>query len=108
MNVTLSQACLSELVAVAQDAALAAGKFIWSSRDLPFKIDLKTTGGSLASQVVTDIDRKSEACILKILEPSIERFDLGVLGEESQDTGSRLTKDFFWCIDPLDGTLAYT
>jgi fructose-1,6-bisphosphatase/inositol monophosphatase family enzyme len=107
VSVTLSKSSLSALVAVAQDAAVAAGRIIYSSRNLPFKIDLKTTGASLASQVVTDIDRKSEACILKILAPSIEQFDLGVLGEESQDTGSRLVKDFFWCIDPLDGTLAF-
>lgn len=27
--------------------------------------------------------------------------------EESPDNRERLKKDFFWCIDPLDGTLPF-
>ncbi len=39
---------------------------------------------------------------------SVERFDLALLTEETEDDGSRLEKDYFWCVDPLDGTLAFT
>jgi fructose-1,6-bisphosphatase/inositol monophosphatase family enzyme len=46
--------------------------------------------------------------ILLELAPSIKSFDLGVLTEESVDDSSRLEKDYFWCIDPIDGTLAFT
>ena len=33
--------------------------------------------------------------------------DAYLLTEESPDDRKRLTKDFFWCIDPLDGTLPF-
>ncbi|MGB2454883.1 MAG: 3'(2'),5'-bisphosphate nucleotidase CysQ family protein, partial [Akkermansiaceae bacterium] len=35
-------------------------------------------------------------------------FELGLLTEESPDDSSRHQHDYFWCIDPLDGTLAFT
>ena len=31
-----------------------------------------------------------------------------MLTEESEDDHSRFQKDYFWCIDPLDGTLPFT
>ena len=108
LPVSLSHDALSELVDIAKNAAVAAGTLIWQSRDTSLTVDLKITGASLASQVVTEIDRQSEACILELLAPSVETFDLGLLCEESHDTGSRLIKEYFWCVDPLDGTLAYT
>ena len=33
---------------------------------------------------------------------------LGLLTEESPDDSSRHQHDYFWCIDPLDGTLSFT
>jgi fructose-1,6-bisphosphatase/inositol monophosphatase family enzyme len=35
-------------------------------------------------------------------------YDLALLTEELIDDGSRFEKDYFWCIDPLDGTLPFT
>lgn len=32
----------------------------------------------------------------------------GLLTEEAADDQSRLEKDYFWCIDPMDGTLPFT
>ena len=46
--------------------------------------------------------------ILEVLRPSFEAYDLAFLAEESEDDQSRLEKDYFWCIDPLDGTLPFT
>ncbi|MGA1622751.1 MAG: Sll0314/Alr1548 family TPR repeat-containing protein, partial [Synechocystis sp.] len=37
----------------------------------------------------------------------LEQYDLAMLGEESVDDKQRLHKPAFWCIDPLDGTLAF-
>ena len=37
-----------------------------------------------------------------------ERYDLALLTEELEDDGSRHVKDYFWCIDPIDGTLPFT
>ena len=49
---------LTELANFAIDAATAAGEMIARSR--PKKIEHKSSGGSLASQVVTEVDRRSE------------------------------------------------
>lgn len=64
-------------------------------------------GLSLASQVVTEVDWASQKEIFNILEPSFQPYDLAWLGEESKDSGARLEKDYFWCVDPLDGTLPF-
>ena len=86
-------------------AARKAGVLIASSR--PETVQYKAGISSPASQVVTEVDRASEKLILESLTPTLERFDLGLLTEEQPDTGSRLSKDYFWCIDPLDGTLPF-
>jgi fructose-1,6-bisphosphatase/inositol monophosphatase family enzyme len=108
---------LNELADLAMVAANRAGRMIAGSR--PQQVDFKPvqtpdqapnqTGGapSLASQVVTEIDRRSEELILDVLAPTLERFELGLLTEERDDDGGRLTADHFWCIDPLDGTLPF-
>ena len=59
---------------------------------------------SRASDVVTQIDLEAQAIILDILEPTIARYDLGVLAEEGLQDDSRLEKPAFWTVDPLDGT----
>ncbi len=101
----LSTAQLSELADVAIEAATAAGEMIAGSR--PQNVQHKAGGESLASQVVTEVDRRSEDIILAALMPTLERFEVGLLTEEQADDGSRLTAGYFWCIDPLDGTLPF-
>ena len=86
-------------------AARAAGDLIRRSR--PGPVERKAGGQSEASQVVTETDRRSQEIILEALEKSVARFSLGVLSEELEDDGGRLERDFFWSIDPLDGTLPY-
>jgi len=103
--VTLTTSDRRELADVAVAAACEAGDMIASAR--PIDIEHKTAGESLASQVVTEIDRRSEAIIVDRLTPSLERFGLGLLTEERADDGSRLAADQFWCVDPLDGTLPF-
>lgn len=101
----LSTTDLRQLADLALSAATEAGEMIARSR--PRETEHKDSGGSLASQVVTEIDRRSEEIILDVLAPSLQRFDLGLLAEEHDDDGGRLTADQFWCIDPLDGTLPF-
>ena len=101
----LSAVDLEDLTGVAVAAAAEAGRMIADSR--PTEIEHKVGGGSLASQVVTEIDRQSEALIVERLGPAIERYDLGLLTEETEDDGGRLRADHFWCVDPLDGTLPF-
>ncbi|MEO9966954.1 MAG: inositol monophosphatase family protein [Reichenbachiella sp.] len=104
----LSEKHLLELSQVAENAARSASAYIKSQADSTHKTNFKSGIESLATQVVTEIDIESQRLILEHLESSIKTFDLGLLTEEAQDDRSRLVKDYFWCIDPLDGTLPYT
>ena len=101
----LSASDLIELADLAISAATEAGQMIARSR--PTDVQHKAGANSLASQVVTEIDRRSEDLILDILTPTLERFDLGLLTEERDDDRGRLSTDSFLCIDPLDGTLPF-
>lgn len=104
----LSQKDLKSLCETATIAATEAGVYIQSQLDQSYQTQSKTGGDSLASQVVTEVDIKAQEIILKHLKPSIAQHDLGLLTEEAVDDQSRLEKDHFWCIDPLDGTLPFT
>ena len=95
------------LYSLAVSAALEAGSIIRESAGKFQKVSTKNVGSSQASSVVTETDFLSQKIILNILEPSLKKYDLGLLTEEAADDSSRFNKDYFWCIDPLDGTLAY-
>lgn len=104
----LSERDITVLSELAREAAHKAAKIIESKRHDNWEIEHKSDMLNLASQVVTEVDQASQEAILMHLGPSIEQFDLGLLTEESVDDESRFKKDYFWCIDPLDGTLPYT
>ncbi len=114
----LSQQDLLTLTQKAIFAAEQAGKEINNSTKSNLNISFKTSntslentptgGNSIASQIVTEVDIKSQNVILDILTPTLSLYDLGLLTEEQCDDKSRFEKDFFWCIDPLDGTLPFT
>jgi len=99
---------LNSLCQTAISAAIKAGHLISAYTGREIKVENKTGGSSLASQVVTEVDLLSQQCILEIIEPTCKSYDLALLTEESADDHSRLEKDYFWCIDPLDGTLPFT
>lgn len=103
----LSHGELESLRDVAIQAARAAGDLIERRSTTRLSVERKVAGESLASQVVTEIDRAAESLILEMLTDSVGNGNIGLLTEETQDDGSRFEKDFFWCIDPLDGTLPF-
>jgi len=88
-------------------AALQAGQAITNFQHDSLTVNTKQGGASYASQVVTEVDLLSQSIILQNLMPSCAIYDLALLTEESPDDGIRLEKDYFWCIDPLDGTLPF-
>jgi fructose-1,6-bisphosphatase/inositol monophosphatase family enzyme len=98
---------LKELTKQAVRAALDAGELIRSFQDREVEVLHKEGGDTYASQVVTEVDRKAQDAILRVLGPVSEEFHLAVLTEENEDDGSRFEKEFFWCIDPMDGTLPF-
>ena len=71
------------------------------------EVNTKQGSGSLASQVVTEVDIACQELILSELESTLTPNQIGLLTEESEDDSSRLRSDYFWCIDPLDGTLPF-
>lgn len=95
------------LCQMAQEAAKKAGDVINSYAEKDITLSYKDSGHSAASQIVTEVDHHCEEVIVKHLGPSILKYDLALLTEEQEDDKLRLQKDYFWCIDPLDGTLAF-
>ena len=95
----MNETTLSELLAVATDAARAAGqhtlKYFGSRLDISYKSD---------SSPVTRADTESET----ILRREIARFfpHHAVLGEESGETAGTNSR-IRWIIDPLDGTKSF-
>ena len=98
---------LIKLSQVAENAAKEAGYLISSYIDRSVQTSFKAAGSSAASQVVTEVDHLCDALIRKHLSGSVIEYDLALLTEEQEDDKQRLQKDYFWCIDPLDGTLAF-
>jgi len=98
---------LSQLNNIAIKAALSAGKVIQKYMNDDVKVEKKKGGASYASQVVTAVDIECEKIILSHLLPTCDEFDVALLSEETEDDGGRFEEDFFWCIDPMDGTLAF-
>ena len=98
---------LLKLTELAIIAVYKAGEIINNFNKSNLHVKNKIGGSSYASQVVTEVDYKSEEAILQTLLPSCNRFDIALLTEESVDDKSRFNKDYFWSIDPLDGTLSF-
>lgn len=99
---------LNILCQTAIKAAKQAGALINSYVDKNVRVQNKVAADSLASQVVTEVDVKAQDTILEVLSPTLAKYDLALLTEESVDDKSRFEKEYFWCIDPMDGTLAFT
>ncbi|MFK7778333.1 MAG: inositol monophosphatase family protein [Gimesia sp.] len=99
---------LEALLELAIASAQRAGAHIQSKVGRHGKTLSKMAGDTLASQVVTKVDLESESIIVDALRDSLSRYELGLLTEESEDDSSRLKSDYFWCIDPIDGTLPFS
>jgi len=103
----LSTQDLQTLCQLAIKAATMAGTLISQRTNEKLIVQNKSGGTSLASQVFTEVDIESEQLIIETLNPSLKQYDLALLSEESPDDKQRFEKAYFWCIDPLDGTLPF-
>lgn len=104
---TLTQDDLHALCSLAVIAASKAACLISETAPESLSVERKDAAVSLASEVVSQLDRDAQVLILELLQESIKQYDLGMLAEESKDSQDRFDKDYFWCIDPLDGTLPF-
>ena len=98
---------LIQLTDIAIKAARSAGQIIQQHMNEDVLVEKKAGVSSAAAQVVTAVDIACEKTILAHLLPTCQAFDLALLSEETEDDGSRFEKDYFWCIDPMDGTLPF-
>lgn len=103
---------LQELCQTAIAAATKAGEYIQSVDRGALQKTFKAAGNSAASQIVTEVDIRSEAIIRECLLPWSEQWNIAFVGEESSRPGAgstpeRFIKPWFWCVDPLDGTLPF-
>lgn len=103
----LTDNMLAALCQYAITAAEKAGAIIANNSHQTIAVRTKETGESLESQVVTEVDHLAQEVILETLRDSCAEYDLALLTEENPDNGQRLQQEYFWCIDPLDGTLAF-
>jgi fructose-1,6-bisphosphatase/inositol monophosphatase family enzyme len=104
-TMTLDLPALGQL---ALNAAQQAGAIIDQYRNQNVVVERKAGRDSEAAQVVTEVDHQAQRIIVDMLKPTLDQYDLALLAEESADDGRRLDKAAFWCIDPMDGTLAFT
>jgi myo-inositol-1(or 4)-monophosphatase len=81
---------------IAIRAARAAGDAIVRELDRVGDISIDTKG---KNDFVTEVDRKAEQIIIETIKNAYP--DHAFLGEETGKSGE---SDFFWIIDPLDGT----
>ena len=94
------------LLNLAKSAARQAGAYILSEFQKHHEIMVKDAEMSQASQVVSEVDIRAQEIIFKALE--LENYpEIGILSEELEFDNSRFEKPYFWCIDPMDGTLPF-
>jgi myo-inositol-1(or 4)-monophosphatase len=105
MTSTPPEASGEALLRIAVDAAREAGRLLatWRGDGRPEVVDTKSS----PTDVVTEMDRKSEALItgrIRAVRPGDT-----VLGEEGGQTAgdSRPGEGVRWVVDPLDGTVNY-
>lgn len=104
MNIYLSysmELTAKTILATATEAALEAGAFLQYNIGKVKNIERKH---GEETNLVTEIDKQSEALIIKKIKHRYPKHD--ILGEESG--AEKLSSKYRWIIDPLDGTTNYT
>jgi myo-inositol-1(or 4)-monophosphatase len=94
-----SQATAGELLELACEVAVAAGRLLLGRGGRPEVVATKSS----PTDVVTEADQAAEALIRDMIGD--KRPGDGILGEEGGETGSGSAVR--WIVDPLDGTVNY-
>lgn len=102
---TLRASALASRLAVALDAARAAGAVLSRLRGRLVGVEFKDSASSRPIDLVTEADRGAEAAVVSHLRGRFP--DDRLIGEEGADWGSASGHDWTWFIDPLDGTTNY-
>jgi myo-inositol-1(or 4)-monophosphatase len=105
----MSEATAADLLALACEAAVAAGRLLIGHGGHPVVVATKSS----PTDVVTQADRDAETLIRELI--GVKRPDDRILGEEGGETGavpagasgSAGSAGVRWIVDPLDGTVNY-
>lgn len=100
LEATLESTDLDKLSSAAKKAAEVGAKVVRDSLDKPKNISFKGE-----TDLVTDVDKASEAAILDFLQREFP--DHAFLGEEGGVSGNG-ESELLWAIDPLDGTTNFS
>lgn len=84
---------------LAKEIIYKAGEIVKNGYENYLRIETKSNN----KDIVTNIDKESEKIITDFL---LEKTDYSILGEEFGK--NQRNKDFFWVIDPLDGTTNFS
>ena len=84
---------------ISKKAILEAGQIATSLKD-SITVRYKSE-----NQPVTNVDLKIDNFLKSFLKKNTPTY--GWISEESSDDGSRFNSEFFWCVDPIDGTRSY-
>ena len=84
---------------ISKKAILEAGQIAISLKDSV------TVRYKSENQPVTNVDVKIDNFLKSFLKKNTPTY--GWISEESNDDGSRFSSEFFWCVDPIDGTRSY-
>lgn len=90
---------LKNYKAVLEEASSEASKILIEYFDTDFKISRKQH----YSDLVTEVDKKSEARIIEIIRSYFPEHN--VLSEEAGNLNK--SSDYVWIVDPIDGTVNY-
>ena len=114
MSAKLSKVQLQMLCNTAIQAAQESGQWIEKFDRHNLQRIFKDAGSSEASQLVTEVDIRSEEIIRQRLQEISKPLNIAFVGEESSinttsgNAHERFEKPYFWCVDPLDGTLPFS
>ncbi len=93
---------LQELLAIAQPIAWQAARVLLHYYDPA--TDLKVAQKEAGDGAVTAADLAANDVILTALQQACGTQQFAYLSEETEDDTTRLTREWVWIIDPLDGT----
>jgi len=96
-----------DVISIAKDAGALIEGYREKLKRGELKVNYKGLGASLAGEVVTEADVRSQELIESGLFPLSEHLDITFVGEEGEDSSQRLNSAYTWLVDPIDGTLSF-
>ena len=90
----------SDLKNISKEVLIKASQIAIKFKNKKLNVQYKTKG-----QRVTDADLEIDKFLRNFYKTKTPNF--GWLSEETFDDGSRFNSEYFWCLDPIDGTRSF-